>query len=395
MVTRLLADRGTVLSLTCCLLFGFVLGLGFLTVPLYTLSLTDAPIVLALVVGTFPLTSLLVSLTSGALSDYFGSRRVMVSAFASMAGACVVFAASDTYRLLLVGQVLFALGGISFYTSALASLMSLAPPERQYALQGLGSGIIRTGTIVGPFVGGLLVRFAGFEAAFLAGAVVALVGLIVSLALDSGVGTTEGSATLAAYVVDYHRKAWRLLERNPAIRWANGLHAVGTLCWGAVGGSYYLSFLTESGFSASDAGLLRASHLIVATLAQLSAGYLTGYAPATTLAAASIALGGFTLGTTPFLHQFSTIAVVGSLGGMSWIYLPVLLGFSSEHTDPAERSISVALFNVTWGLANPAALLVLAIIVERVSLGSAFVVSGVFALLCSTLLWMWANRRLV
>jgi len=212
-----------------------------------------------------------------------------------MAGACVVFAGSDAHRPLMVGQVLFALGDISFYTAALASLMAVGPPDQQCALPGLGSGTIRMGTIVGPFVGGLLVRFAGSKAAFLAGAAVALVGLIISLRLNSRVGTTGCRAALAACVVDCHRKAWRLLRRNPAIRWGNGLHAVGTLAWGALRGSYYLSFLTELGFSAADAGLVRASHLLVATLVQLSAGYMARHVTAATLAAASIVLGSLSL----------------------------------------------------------------------------------------------------
>ena len=82
MVDKVLVDCIIALSLTCCLLFGLVLGLGFLTVPLYTLSLADAPIIQALVVGTFPLTSVLVSVTGGALSDYCGSKTVIVSSFA-------------------------------------------------------------------------------------------------------------------------------------------------------------------------------------------------------------------------------------------------------------------------------------------------------------------------
>lgn len=109
----LLSNRNISLSLTCCFTFGFVLGLSFLVASLYTLSLSDSPPILALVVGTFPLTALLLSLASGAFADYFGRRLIIISGFAFMASGCLTFAVSKSYYSLLVGQVLIAFGGIA------------------------------------------------------------------------------------------------------------------------------------------------------------------------------------------------------------------------------------------------------------------------------------------
>ena len=137
----LVLDRSVPPSVACCLLSGIVLGLSQLVVPLYTLNVSDSPAVLALVVGAFPLTSFVMSLLSGALGEYFGRRSVMIAAFASMASGCLAFAGAETVTLLLLGQTLLARGTISSYIAVLAVLMEVGPPNRDYAMQGLATGV--------------------------------------------------------------------------------------------------------------------------------------------------------------------------------------------------------------------------------------------------------------
>lgn len=175
--------------------------------------------------------------------------------------------------------------------------------------------------------------------------------------------------------------------------WANGLHAVAALTWPAVGGSFYLAFLITSGFSSSDAGSLRSGHLLVATVAQLCLGCVSRHVSAVTLAVVAITVGAITLGATPLLGGLPLIAAAGCVGGVSWIYLPMVAGLAAEHTDRTEHSLSVALFNATWSLTNPTALLIVGVTVERTSLSSAFLLSGTCALFCSGLLWIWGSRR--
>jgi nitrate/nitrite transporter NarK len=102
-MARLLRDRNVTLVLADCCVFGFVLGLALLVVPLFTLSLSDSPLVLAAVVAGFPLTAVLLSLTSGAISDALGSRSMLVAAFAMMAAGCLVLAVARSCPGVLLG----------------------------------------------------------------------------------------------------------------------------------------------------------------------------------------------------------------------------------------------------------------------------------------------------
>src|SRR4030042_3465203 len=180
---RRLRDRNVSLVLAGCSIFGFVLGLALLVVPLYTLTLSDSPLVLAAVVAVFPLTAVLLSLASGATSDALGSRWMLVGAFAVMAAGCLMLALARTWPGVLLGQFLLGLGDVAYLIPAFALLARLAPPGQQYSVQGLGASAQEMGAIVGPFVGGLVTGVAGFPAAFLVGGVLALAGLGGGLAM--------------------------------------------------------------------------------------------------------------------------------------------------------------------------------------------------------------------
>ncbi|MDH4207953.1 MAG: MFS transporter, partial [Anaerolineae bacterium] len=210
----LLRDRNVNLVLADCSIFGFVLGLALLVVPLYTLTLSDSPLVLAAVVAVFPFTAVLLSLASGAISEAFGSRSMLVGAFALMAAGCVVLAAARTWPGALLGQFLLGLGDVVYWIPAFALLARLAPPGRQYAVQGLGASTQQVGTIVGPFVGGLVSGIAGFPMAFLVGAVLSLAGLAVGLAMKHDSHGGNGLSGIGAFLVRYHRQALGALLEN-------------------------------------------------------------------------------------------------------------------------------------------------------------------------------------
>ena len=78
-MTVLFGNRNITLLLACRMVFGLVLSLSMLLVPLYVLSFSEPALILAVVVGVRPLSSALVSLPMGAFSDYFGKRTDLIA----------------------------------------------------------------------------------------------------------------------------------------------------------------------------------------------------------------------------------------------------------------------------------------------------------------------------
>ncbi len=392
-MSELVHDKSIMSVLMCCLVVGFVIGLSLLTVPLYTLSLSDSSLMLALVVGALPLTAALLSLPSGALANWFGCRAIVTGSSAIVMAGCVTLALAKTHHWLMVGQVLLGLGDASFYVAAFTLLMELAPPGRQYGLQGLGYGVWQVGAILGPLVGGYVVELAGFREAFLLGGVLTLLGLVVATRVESTANAHPRVGSFMTYLAEYHRGAWRLLARSGAVLWVNVVGAFATMTWPTMGGSFYLAFLTALGFSSSNAGLLTSMRVVVLTLSQLSLGLVGRRTSMTGLALAATVLGALTVGITPLLDTVPLIAVVGCVGGLSGITWPVLTGILAGNTDRTERSMSVALLNLSWAVTTPVALFVAGVIVDRISLSFAFFLTGAFVTLCSALLWVGPRAR--
>ncbi|HEM60988.1 MAG TPA: MFS transporter [Chloroflexi bacterium] len=391
----LLRQRNVSLVLADCSIFGFVLGLALLVVPLYTLSLSDSPLVLATVVAVFPLTAVLLSLASGAVSEAIGSRSILVAGFSLMSVGCLVLAAARSWPVVLLGQFLLGLGDVAYWIPAFALLARLAPAGKHYTVQGLGSSTQQIGTIVGPFVGGLLIGVAGFPAAFLVGAALSLAGLVVALAMKPIGDRCQSRLNVGAFLLFYHRKALGVLFRNPAVLWTNLVHAATLVSWPVMRGSFYLAYLAVRGLSSSASGAIVSGHLLVGSVAAAGLGRLSAGRSMPRLLLGIAAFGALTVGVTPLLNSIPLIVLVGCAGGVVALYNPALVGFLSEEAGLAERSMGVALLNLSWAVVSPMGVLLVGVLVDRVSLSAGFFITEALALGSVGLLWLWAEKRLV
>ncbi|HUV74676.1 MAG TPA: MFS transporter, partial [Anaerolineae bacterium] len=380
-MTLLLENRNVTLLLACCMVFGLVLSLTVLLVPLYGLTLSKSVLILAVVVGVRPLASVLLSLPMGAFSDYFGRRSVIIGGFTFILIGCSVLAAAQSYPWLLCGQILIGMGDVGLLVAAYSLLTELAPPGRQYAVQGMGGAALQLGTILGPFAGGFAVRFLGFQPAFLAAGAMALSGLLLATSLERHPESRDPKTDLRKALADYHKKAWHLLTRKSAVQWAVAFDSVAHLTWPNFGISFYLAFLTSAGFSSAAAGSLMSVHLLVATLAQGSLGHLSRRASMITIALGATLLGAVTLAITPLLQSAALIVAVTCVAGLSRIQWPFVLGFVAENTAPEERATSVAILNLMWGWTSPCTLFLLGVLAEKTSLSAAFYATGALVML--------------
>jgi predicted MFS family arabinose efflux permease len=349
-------------------------------------------LVLAAVVGVFPLAAVFLSLASGAASEFLGSRAGIVAGFGLMMAGCLLLTVARTWQVVLGAQLLLGLGDVAFWIPAYTFLARLAPPGRQYAVQGLGASAQQVGTIVGPFAGGFVARVLGFSPAFLLGAGLALGGLMAGIFMRGIHDEREREHPFSTYLVSYHRRSVGYLAGNRAVLWASLVHAVILLSWPVMRGSFYLAFLSARGLSSADAGIIVSGHLLVGSLAGLCLGRLSAGRSMQKLLLAIAAFGAVTVGVTPLLPGPLLIAVVGFVGGIVVVYMPMVVGYFVENGGLPERSMGVALMNLSWGVINPTGVFLVGLIVDRVSLSAAFFVTEAFVLACVGLLWIWAKR---
>ena len=150
--------------------------------PLFALALNASPSEIGWIVIASTLPGILISFPAGALSDYLGQRRVLLASL-------VVFA-SAPFLYLMVSEV-WQLMAVRFYhgfaTAIFGTVASAAIAERYTTGRAARLSTFSSVTIVGrsiaPFLGGLLISLASFDAVYIACAISGVLALATGLLL--------------------------------------------------------------------------------------------------------------------------------------------------------------------------------------------------------------------
>lgn len=114
----------------------------------------------------------------GLLGERIGHRRQLIGGVVALGAATLLFAAGDSYGMLLAARSLQGLAAAAVWTSGIALVAIQVPPQRLGASMGIVVASMSAGLIAGPPVGGLLVEIAGYRAPFVfCAAVVGVVAL--------------------------------------------------------------------------------------------------------------------------------------------------------------------------------------------------------------------------
>jgi EmrB/QacA subfamily drug resistance transporter len=104
---------------------------------------------------------------AGALTDYYGRKRMFVLGLAAFLVTSLLCGLAPTMELLVLFRVLQGAAGALLVPGSLALLTATFSGEAQGRAFGLWAGASAATTILGPFVGGILVDTLSWRAAFL------------------------------------------------------------------------------------------------------------------------------------------------------------------------------------------------------------------------------------
>jgi MFS family permease len=176
--------------------FLFFTGLaGFVLLPLHLRRLGATDGQLGLIMACYSGTAIVVQPLVGAWVDRSGRRAFLVIGAILTSGVALLFAAAP--HTLGLFPLLRALQGAAFsifFIANFAVVVDLVPPDRRgqalgiFGISGLVSGA------VGPALGELLIRVAGFRELFLAAAVLPLLAAVISARLRLPAPRRTGAA---------------------------------------------------------------------------------------------------------------------------------------------------------------------------------------------------------
>ncbi|GGZ48886.1 MFS transporter [Streptomyces inusitatus] len=136
--------------------------------------------------------------TMGSLGDRIGRRRLLMAGAAAFGGASVLVAYADSATALIAARALLGIAGAALMPTTLALISTLfRDPRQRTAAVGVWMTCFMAGMVIGPLVGGVLLRFAWWGSVFLLGVpVMALLLITAPFLLPADRDRTPDSAGL-------------------------------------------------------------------------------------------------------------------------------------------------------------------------------------------------------
>ena len=144
--------------------------------------------------GAFAVSALILRPFAGRLSDTKGRRPLLVGGAILSAIGMLATAYADSLALVVVLRLVLGVAEAAFFVASIAALIDLAPPSRIGEATSYNSLGLYLGLAFGPPLGELLVRLAGFSAAWYWAAALSLIAAVVA----AGIGDLRSSAVAPA-----------------------------------------------------------------------------------------------------------------------------------------------------------------------------------------------------
>ena len=285
MSTRETADRaaaGGVLAAACVSTFIVNANTSAVTILLPTMSEdTGAPVAqLQWAVTGYMLVGAAVIVTSGALGDVFGRRRVFLGGLVLFIASCVLIALSTSGAGIIVGRLIQGAAGSTILACGMSLLSVASSGKGQMRAITLWGAASAAGAAMGPLIGGALVDLSGWQTLFwLDGAIAALcIPLTLARVQESRDPNRAKSIDFAGTVLIAVVLAPLVLGFSKGGDWGwTSAATLGCFAVSAVGAVLFVRVEKRVSAPIVDLGLLRNQMLVGTTLAILIvAGALNG-----------------------------------------------------------------------------------------------------------------------
>jgi MFS family permease len=303
------------------LLAFLAIGAALPVLPAYVRGpLRSGDLAVGIVVGAFALTAVVCRPLAGRQADVRGRRAVLVAGALAMALGGALYLLASSVAGLVAARLVVGAGEGAVYTAGATWAVDLAPEDRRGLALGLFGLSVWGGLSLGPLAGELLRTGVGYDAVWVATAVLPFAGALIALRLPEprGDSTERDPGPLAFFPRAAHRPGLALALANIGYAALAGFVVLHLRARGIGGGASVFTAFAVAVFAcrlalsrvpdragarrtATAAGLLEAAGLAIIALAHSLAVALCG----------AIVVGvGFSM-----LFPSLALMVVGRVGG--------------------------------------------------------------------------------
>ncbi len=287
-------------------------GMVLPIIPLFAKNLGAGLGLTGLIVAMKGIGTLILDLPAGLLITSLGKRKIILI---TSGGACIVALLTGLVgSILWFGVLTIMLGGLHsmWMMAQMAVLRDAAQAhQRGRAIAVLG-GVSRSGTFVGPIVGGFLGKFLGFQAAYFGQAVVSFAALIFlyhysrQLAWEPMRRIGTNPLTRIGHIVIHYRHSF--ITAGPAVLAVQLLRAAKQIIFPLWGDSI--------GLDVAAIGIVMGLSSAVDMTLFYPAGWIMDHWGRKKAAIPALLLFSLSMALIPLTNSFATLMLVGFLAGL-------------------------------------------------------------------------------
>lgn len=318
---------------------------------------------------------------AGWIGDHLNRRAVILCAELVVGAAYASLALADSMTHVLIALAIGAFGGITAGAAVDAAAANLAPPGELVRVNGtIGMGRT-TGHMLGPLLGGALVALAGARSAFvLDGITSVLAGVLVAALVRGSLSRSAAQHDASSSSV---LEGARTIARDRVLGWYVAGWLVMCACFGTVLAAE-LPIAVEHGYDEVGIGLIVTAWCAGSLLGGWCVRTVALHAPTSSVLLRTALTCAVVFALTGMTPWFTSVLPLMAIGGFA-MALADSRGATLLQTraDDGVRARVIAtqqaLNSAVWGGSLAGA----ALLVERTSAGTAYVLAGGIALLAA------------
>ena len=357
----------------CILIFiaDVVTGVQIPVFPLFTTSLGASLGLLGLITAVLGLTRLASALPIGMLSDRLDRKTVLVGGMLAFAAAFVLYAVTPSPGLLVVPRAVQAIAMVATFPLGIAYIGDIVESRDRGAAIGVYTAAMGSGFAVGPLIGSWVGSVAGYPAAYLCGAVIAVVGAGFGAVRLINKKVTPADSAVAPSLVDL--PALALLIRQPSMLMACVANIAMTLSMTGAIFTYFPVYARAAGISTITIGSLFAWRSIASATGRVPMGPLSARLPAHwTLAAVLVVEASIDVGISRTVSPLVLTALLILEGIGFGVFLVSGQSAVSEAAGRTNRGAAVGMFWMAGSIGDLFGPIVLGVIAQETGLIAVF-----------------------
>ncbi len=279
--------------------------------PLFAAHLGATPAEIGWIAIASTIPGILISFPAGAISDFFGKRRVIVASLVVFATAPFLYLVVTGAWQLMVVRFYHGFATAIFNTVATAAIAAQYP-ERRAAMLSTYSSITVAGRSLSPFLGGLLISVASFQSVYWACAISGVLAFLVGLMLPA-----ESPRPRAQVRFPHFFAALRDVLSSRAIMLTSIVEAAQFLVFGAVE-AFLALYAASVGIPAWQIGMILGAQLLSVIIVKPLMGNLSDRFGRSAIIFPGLALGAITVAFVPLFENVYALAVLSVLYGVAF-----------------------------------------------------------------------------